>query len=219
MSGSNPRLAEELVHEPLCGCGVLFVGIGRSEAHLEQRCRHRVQRRCVFLEIADQLPAVVDGVDRVAGYDGVVPIGRRCFLEPRRRRRCRRRRGARRRSDRRCGRSVLRRCGTRSGSSGPRCSLLSRSSAWSSSLPVTSRSETGQEVLTGNRCGDVTLDPAGDRSGLAIIELTTRRTSMPKTLLVPLDGSLDAERALPVAEALAERIRRRHRPRGCAVGR
>jgi nucleotide-binding universal stress UspA family protein len=29
---------------------------------------------------------------------------------------------------------------------------------------------------------------------------------MPKTLLVPLDGSLDAERALPVAEALAERF-------------
>lgn len=29
---------------------------------------------------------------------------------------------------------------------------------------------------------------------------------MPKTLLVPLDGSLDAERALPVAEALADRF-------------
>ena len=42
---------------------------------------------------------------------------------------------------------------------------------------------------------------------------------MPKTLLVPLDGSLDAERALPVAEALADAIRRRHRPRGCAAGR
>ena len=29
---------------------------------------------------------------------------------------------------------------------------------------------------------------------------------MPKTLLVPLDGSLDAERAVPVAEALADRF-------------
>jgi nucleotide-binding universal stress UspA family protein len=51
----------------------------------------------------------------------------------------------------------------------------------------------------------VTFDPAAWRVGAAS-SVDDKERTVPKTVLIPLDGSADAERALPVAEQLAGRF-------------